>query len=78
MISRCTRDIQSERGSVQVHRSLGSKDEKIVKKVRMKGHNAYANFCEEYNKCAYHDILRFTSVEEYVKHMRNIVGKEKS
>ena len=56
-----------KRGSVQLYRSLGLRDEYVMQRVQMVGPKAYANYCEAYNDCAPEDLPRFASAEEYLE-----------
>ena len=62
-----------KRGSVQLYRSLGLRDEAIMEIIQMSGQNAYANYCAAYNDCAPKSLPRFASVSEYIKHAEKIV-----
>ena len=46
----------AENGSVQLHRSIGLRDEYVMQRVQMVGRNAYVNYCEAYNDCAPEDL----------------------
>ena len=61
-----------KRGAVQLYRSLGLKDEYIMKKVQMVGANAYLRYCEAFNDCAPDDLPRFSGVEGYIQHAARI------
>lgn len=64
-----------KRGSVQLYRSLGLRDEYIMQKVQMVGPRAYATYCAAYNDCAPNDLPRFASAEEYIQHAARIMGE---
>lgn len=66
-----------KRGSVQLYRSLGVRDEMIMEIIQMTGNHAYANYCAAYNDCAPEDIPRFTSITECILHAEEIC-REKS
>ena len=66
-----------KRGSVQLYRSLGLRDEYVMQRVQMVGPRAYANYCEAYNDCAPEDLPRFASAEEYLQHARQIMEERK-
>jgi len=61
-----------KRGAVQLYRSLGLKDEYIMKKVQMVGANAYLRYCEAFNDCAPEELPRFSGVEGYIAHAARI------
>ena len=64
-----------KRGSVQLYRSLGLRDEYIMQKVQMVGPRAYATYCAAYNDCAPNDLPRFASAEEYIQHASRLMGE---
>lgn len=57
-----------KRGSVQLLRTLGLRDEYVMQKVQMVGARSYANYCEAYNDCKPDDLPRFSSVEQCLQH----------
>ena len=61
-----------KRGSVQLYRSLGLRDEAIMEIIQMSGYQAYSNYCAAYNDCAPPELPRFNSVKEYVRHAETI------
>ena len=61
-----------KRGSVQLYRSLGLKDEYIMKKVQMVGTNAYLRYCEAFNDCAPEELPRFAGVEGFIQHAAHV------
>ena len=61
-----------KRGAVQLYRSLGLKDEYIMKKVQMVGANAYLRYCEAFNDCAPEELPRFSGVQDYISHASRI------
>ena len=44
-----------KRGSLQLFRSLGLRDEYAMQRVQMVGHKAYVYYCEAYNDCTPED-----------------------
>jgi len=66
-----------KRGSVQLFRSLGLRDEYVMQRVQMVGHRAYANYCEAYNDCAPEDLPRFSSEKEYLQHAIRLMEEKK-
>lgn len=66
-----------KRGSVQLYRSLGLRDEYVMQRVQMVGNRAYANYCEAYNDCAPEDIPRFASEEGYLQHAHRLMEEKK-
>ena len=65
-----------KRGSVQLYRFLGLRDEYVMQKVQMVGPGAYATYCATYNDCAPNDLPRFASAVEYIQHASRIMGEE--
>lgn len=65
-----------KRSAVQLYRSIGLRDEYIMKKVQMSGSRAYANYCAAYNDCGTADLSIFTNIEDYIKHAKHIAGDE--
>lgn len=65
-----------KRGSVQLYRSIGYRDEHIMQKVQMTGQRAYANYCAAYKDLAPQELPRFSNVEEYIKHAESIAKRE--
>lgn len=61
-----------KRGSVQLYRSLGLRDEFVMQKIQMSGYRAYANYCAAYNNCRENDLPRFTNVKDYIEHAAQI------
>ncbi len=56
-----------KRGSVQLYRSLGIRDEQIMEINQMIGTNSYANYCAAYNDCAPTDLPRFSNVRDFLR-----------
>ena len=48
-----------KRGSVQLYRALGIRDDEIMEIVQMSGYQAFANYCAAYNYCAPPELSRF-------------------
>ena len=61
-----------KRGSIQLYRSLGLRDEYVMEKVQMVGQRAYATYCAAYNDCAPPSLPRFASCNEFVDHANRI------
>lgn len=61
-----------KRGSLQLNRALGLRDEAIMEIIQMCGYQAYANYCVAYNDCAPPERPRFSSFKEYVRHAETI------
>lgn len=61
-----------KRGSVQLYRSLGLRDEAIMEIIQMSGQHAYANYCAAYNDCAPQALPRFSSIKDYILHATKV------
>ncbi len=66
-----------KRGSVQLYRSLGLRDENVMQRVQMVGPKAYMNCCEAYNDCAPEDLPRFASEDEYLQYAERLQEEKK-
>lgn len=64
-----------KRGSVQLYRSLGIRDESVMEIIQMKGHHAYSNYTAAYSDCVPVDLPRFANVRDFINHA-DTVAKE--
>ncbi len=66
----------TKRGSVQLFRSLGIRDEFVMQRDQMIGARAYANYCEAYNDCRPEDLPIFSSAEKYLEHAKHMMEQK--
>ena len=65
------------RGSVQLYRSLGLRDENFMEIIQVTGPSAYANYCAAYNDCAPSSLPLFNNYEDFIKHAQTLIEDER-
>ncbi len=64
-----------KRGSFQLYRSFGRRDEQMIEIIQMIGKLHTQNYCAEYNDCAPTDLLRFSNLYDFLDHEARLVAE---
>lgn len=64
-----------KRGAVQLYRTLGLKDQSVMRKVQMSGSRAYSTYCNTYSDCNADSLPDFMDAEAFIALASSMTGE---